>query len=264
MTTQQRPSIPQAVGKTSLLIAAARAMESAKSENERLFNDPYASTLASEEGFEYLKTFEKERSWQQFITRTRFVDEFVTSTINSTSIRQVVILGAGMDTRALRLPLPEDCHVYEIDFDEVLTYKNALIEEYHLKHQGYKPRSKAIRHCIRMDIAMGPNWADLLVKSGFDNSQPTLWILEGLLFYLKEEDVLGTLGTISHLSASKSRILAHMTPQIFPTAFLNDLGTPMVWTCQEPEKLLNKFGFQDVTVPTISMHPSYFAIGDMK
>jgi methyltransferase (TIGR00027 family) len=92
-----------AVGATSRLTAAARARESARA--DRLFEDRWAAELAGEEGFSLLEGNDASLSGQAppaFVVRHRFFDDFLTRQA-SRGIRQVVLIAAGLDTRAFRL-----------------------------------------------------------------------------------------------------------------------------------------------------------------
>src|SRR6478672_7761905 len=60
-----------------------------------------------------------------FAVRTRYFDEFFTAATNS-GVRQVVILAAGLDSRAYRLPWPHDTVIYEVDLASVLSFKTGV------------------------------------------------------------------------------------------------------------------------------------------
>ncbi len=103
-------------------IAVMRAIEAQRSESERICYDPYARALVS--GFLY--TLAKlmidigyaERSGpgvMAFITaRERCIDDFLKARLRE-GLDQVVILGAGLDTRAYRIPGIEQTRVFEVD-----------------------------------------------------------------------------------------------------------------------------------------------------
>ena len=156
---------------------------------------------------------------QGIALRTRFIDDFVMNGIQF-GIRQIVIVGVGMDCRgikildlhlilALRLNLPNDCQVYEIDLEEVLTFKNSILEEAMQDNHLTSILPLSNRHCIGVDLST-PNspWKTPLLQSGFDITQPSLWIMEGLLMYLSEEDITTLVKTVGELCAPKSRLVA--------------------------------------------------------
>lgn len=116
--------------------------------------------------------------------RTRFFDDFLLAA--TSSVRQVVILAAGFDARAFRLPLPEETQVYELDKPEVLAKK----------HQGLgQAPPKCNCHVIAVDLAQ--SWVDVLVEKGYQPAEPSVWLMEGLLLmYLTESEVYDLLQTI--------------------------------------------------------------------
>jgi methyltransferase (TIGR00027 family) len=159
------------------LTAAMRARESELC--DRLFNDPLAARLAGTEGLALLDA--RPQNWQDLVAqvlsiRTRFFDDFLLeATVN---VRQVVLLAAGMDTRAFRLPLPGDTQFYEIDQQPVLEKKEPLLA-------GETPVCQ--RTAIAADLTQP--WRDRLLSAGYRPDLPSVWLLEGLLMYLSESQV---------------------------------------------------------------------------
>ena len=111
---------------TGLLVAAIRAMESTR--EDPLFDDPFAERLAGETGRQLLAAALEatgERSTMQIVVRTRFFDEALLRATRTA--RQVVILAAGMDSRAYRLAWPDGTSVYELDQPAVIAAKADLL-----------------------------------------------------------------------------------------------------------------------------------------
>src|SRR5262245_15323522 len=116
------------VGTTATMVAAARAM--ASQQPQAIINDPWAAPLVEAVGIKPLTrmvelgmppaddTLAPEKRLQpmidSFAVRTRFFDEFFANATGS-GIRQVVILGAGLDARAYRLWWPQNTVIYEVD-----------------------------------------------------------------------------------------------------------------------------------------------------
>src|SRR6478735_4865094 len=121
------------VGATSRWIAAARALETESA--APLFTDPYARALAGDEGFALLDEMRRAAGPSAgssgpdlyLSLRTRFLDDALMSAVRDRDVTQVVILAAGMDTRAFRLAWPDGAVVYELDRDDVFDLKEPLL-----------------------------------------------------------------------------------------------------------------------------------------
>ncbi|MGZ8813565.1 MAG: class I SAM-dependent methyltransferase, partial [Mycobacterium sp.] len=129
--------IATSVGSTAVMVAAARAGETAKA--DPLIRDPYAEVLVAgvgpgiwdfvrseefaakvaEADAEVAAIFEHMGNYQA--VRTHFFDAFFADAV-AAGIRQVVILASGLDSRAYRLQWPAEMVVYEIDQPKVLEY----------------------------------------------------------------------------------------------------------------------------------------------
>jgi methyltransferase (TIGR00027 family) len=135
--------------------------------------------------------------------RSRFFDEFLAAAVSAggaapagtAGIRQVVILAAGLDTRALRLEWPAGMTVYEVDAPLVLSFKEQV-----LRDGGARPRSA--RRLVATDLR--GDWPTALRGAGFDPARPTGWLAEGLLMYLPDRDKASLLATVHGLSARGS------------------------------------------------------------
>ena len=163
------PEIKDAVASSSRIMAAVRAIESQRS--DRLFEDPLAAQLAGDRTIAKVAPAANEyddRGIPFVVVRTRFFDDFLTPL--AVGMRQVVILGAGMDTRAFRLTWTTDAHLYELDQAQVLQTKELLLEN---------TVANCHRHSITIDLRQ--SWADLLVAQGYQTQIPSVWLLEGIV-----------------------------------------------------------------------------------
>jgi methyltransferase (TIGR00027 family) len=196
-----RPAAPplRGVAETAQWTAAARARESRRP--DRLFLDPYAGVLAGPEGEALLRRFHTRRGASDgnpvLAIRTRWFDDFLVSAVRPGFT--VVVLGAGLDTRALRLRWPAGVVLYEVDQPEVLAYKESKIA-------GSSPRCE--RRTVPADLAA--DWADKLLAAGHDPAAPTVWFAEGLLFYLPEALARDVLAQAARLSGPGSRLAADL------------------------------------------------------
>lgn len=233
------------VGKTSLLVAAMRAMETKRTDIEgRLFSDPYAELLAGAEGAELLRKAIQESGDQPAIAiRTHFIDEKTKEALQQ-GLRQIVILAAGMDARAYRLDFPEGTHIFELDRKEVLDYKREKL---------YNVRPRCEHQELAVDLR--EDWRPLLRQAGFKSGAPTLWLVEGLLMYLEEPQVLALLEKINTMASSGDVMLFDILSQTLIEAphmkkqlqFLENMGAPWRFGTNEPEEFMKKLGWQAVT-----------------
>lgn len=125
--------VPAGVGRTALAVAVARAIESSRS--DRLFDDPFAQDF-----FLFFAVSAQPRpessnqasidlwtSMGDYVAlRTRFLDDFLTDSCQA-GCRQVVVLGAGLDARAYRLSWPDGVRLFELDSEDVLSFKERVI-----------------------------------------------------------------------------------------------------------------------------------------
>lgn len=203
--------ITEGVGATALSVARARAVESGSA--QPLFTDPYAEffvdaavragwqpPMAAETLAEFSTdpaVMRRVQTMAAYIAaRTRFFDDFFT-TAGANGLNQVVILAAGLDTRAWRLPWISGTRVYELDQPKVLEFKAAVLKEHHARPTAeYVPVPVDLRH----------DWPEALRATGFDPLAPTAWLAEGLLPYLSSADQDLLFSRIDRLSASSSRL----------------------------------------------------------
>lgn len=192
MSTAARPNDP--LGATARWTAAVRAGERGRA--DALVDDPWAELLAGEEGMAWLAARTPE-SVVPIVIRTRFFDDWLRSVAVEGPLRQVVLLGAGLDTRAWRLPWPDGATVFEVDRLGTLAAKT-----------GELALAGAVAGCDRrvVDGDLASDWGVRLVAAGFDPSHPTAWLAEGILFYLPDDVVSGVLQTVTGLSAPGSRL----------------------------------------------------------
>jgi methyltransferase (TIGR00027 family) len=192
-------NITESVGTTALGVAMARAAESDC--DCPLFTDPYAQLFidaAREQGWEPTASMavRVDIVGRYAAARTKWFDEFFIAA-GANGIDQAVILAAGLDARAWRLPWIQGSVVYEIDQPQVLAFKADVLA----KH-GAEP--SATYRAVPIDLRA--DWPAALREAGFDPSTPTAWSAEGLLPYLPAagQDLL--FERIAELSAAGSRI----------------------------------------------------------
>lgn len=204
--------ITESVGVTALGVAAARAAETES--DHPLIRDPFARVFLDAAGPGMWTMFDPSALPADladhdpnlaaqvrvladfFVSRTAFFDDFFRGAA-AAGVRQMVILAAGLDSRAWRLPWPEGTRVYELDQPKVLEFKFDTLRE-----QGAEPTA----HVFAVPIDLRRDWPAALRQAGFDAQAPTAWSVEGLLRYLpaRAQDLL--FERIHALSCVNSRI----------------------------------------------------------
>jgi methyltransferase (TIGR00027 family) len=192
--------ITESVGATALAVAMARANETVS--EAPLFTDPYAQMFldaAAARGWHPPTGAMAQRIREignYAASRTKWFDEFFLAA-GAAGIRQSVILAAGLDARAWRLPWIHDSVVFEIDQPQVLQFKEEVLA-------SHRVASKA-RH-VAVPVDLRQDWPKALRDAGFDASEPTAWSVEGLLPYLPADAQDLLFERITELSARDSRI----------------------------------------------------------
>ncbi|MBD2694106.1 SAM-dependent methyltransferase [Anabaena catenula] len=208
---------------TAKVMAASRAIETQRP--DALFADPLAAQLAGQEAMEVaiLRLEEDEKLGRPYtLVRTRFFDDFLNK--YSDNIRQIVFLGSGMDTRAFRLNWQPGTHIYEIDQPDVLLYKESVLN-------GVIPN--CTRHSICADLKES-FWSQLLLKEGFQTSEPAIWLLEGFLYYLDPIAVENVLINIQNLSVKGSYFGADVINTVICNG-ADEWAKYWQFSCDEPE-----------------------------
>jgi methyltransferase (TIGR00027 family) len=228
-----------AVAATGLLVAAMRAEESAR--RDPLFVDPFAERLAGDAGRKLLAeaTADTEQSSGQIVIRTRFWDEALLRA-EADGVSQVVILAAGMDARAYRLPWRADTTVYEVDQPSVIATKDELLAD-------EQPSCRRI--AVGVDLA--DDWPNALRSHGFSPSSKAAWLIEGLLQYLEASEVDTLFARIDTLSAPGSRLLYDIVGTVLMQApflqatlqFMERLGAPWTFSTDTPAALVEGRGW---------------------
>jgi methyltransferase (TIGR00027 family) len=129
------------------------------------------------------------------ILLTRFFDDLLQRLTREEEIRQVILMAAGLDTRAYRFVWPAGTNVFELDQPAVLHEKEMVLHS-----SGARPNCG--RQSPEVDLT-GP-WKKTLIKAGFKQKEPAVWLLEGFLFYIPTESISYLLDEVNGLSSSGS------------------------------------------------------------
>ncbi len=198
--------ITTSVGSTALFVAAARALEAQKQDPVAV--DPFAEVFCRAVGGEWADVLDGRAPEHRLATefgrhfvdfqgvRTHYFDTYFRNASVS-GVRQIVILAAGLDSRAYRLPWEDGTVVYELDQPRVLEFKRDVLAD-----SGATPTAQ--RREVPVDLR--DEWPRVLVDSGFDPSAPSAWLAEGLLIYLPAAAQLQLFTGINALAAPGSHV----------------------------------------------------------
>lgn len=253
---------PGQASQTAVIVAMGRALAHGTTDDPQ-FSDPTAFALLPDDArgrVERIRSGTPPKGWRaglaqayhlrqskMMVARTVAIDDAV----RAVSSPQLVILGAGLDGRAWRMPELKDVVVFEVDHPDSQSDKRA--------------RAAALPEVAR-DIRFVPvdftrdNLDAALASAGHDPTRPTTWIWEGVVMYLTLADIEATLAIIQRRSAARSRLIVlYHSPAIILrlVAFLlRRLGEPLrsKFKADEMRALLAHYGFsvaRDEDVATI-------------
>jgi methyltransferase (TIGR00027 family) len=165
------------ISDTARWAAVFRARETERP--DAVFRDPYARKLAGERGEEIAKSlpFHEENSWS-WVARTVAFDRIITAEIKA-GADMVVNLAAGLDARPYRMDVPTSLQWVEVDFPEILEYKEELLA---------KDKPVCMLERVKMDLADESQRNVLFEKLG-SRASKVLVVSEGLIVYLTAEQV---------------------------------------------------------------------------
>ena len=196
--------------------AFLRAVENLLPEDMRLFDDPYSEKILPPLYKFFVILMHPPKIWNflikwmeksspgvigGIICRTRYIDDVLINAIKE-GVGTVVNLGAGMDTRAFRIPGIENIQYFELDSPELLKVKRSYID----KKIGELPSNVSL---VPIDF----NSQDLgeeLKKAGYALSSKTLFIWEGVTQYISKEAVDNTLKYVAQASTGSNIVYTYV------------------------------------------------------
>jgi len=240
---------PGQPSRTSIVVAALRAFGAREPDPtvrnpdflaERLITSaelqlisehPIAQALAEkyERGRENL---EVARMANLLLIRTRFIDDHMRRALEQ-GAAQVVILGAGFDTRAYRFPeLLKNKQVYELDYASTQDVKKRRLAEALISVPAYVQFAE-------IDFKKDSLPA-VLHNAGYRRAEKAFFIWEGVSMYLMEDAVRETLRSIGRESCSGSALvmdfagralidLLHKFPQLLQHRYTTGWGEPWIF-----------------------------------
>jgi methyltransferase (TIGR00027 family) len=189
---------------TAMMVATIRAIESEKPETERVYYDPLAKQFIGTIPYWFIRALlimrrrSSRGSSLKFLYRCRFFDAYLQKGLDS-GVSQVVILGAGWDSRAYRGELLQRrVKTFEVDHPATQAVKIRTVKRI---FRDIPP------HLIFVPVDFTSGTLDALTARGFDESRKTLFLWEGVTFYLNAEAVDSVLGWIGSRSAPGSYLI---------------------------------------------------------
>jgi methyltransferase (TIGR00027 family) len=207
---------PDQSSRTAEYMAFFRARETVRPETKRLFTDPFAKCFIRPELLRAVRLskvpilgglvhwYADRRlpgARTSAIARTRLIDDDITVALQD-GARQLVILGAGYDCRAYRIPIIKGVAVFEVDHPSTLAGKRSRLETV---LQNIPQNVRFVRIDFNRD-----RLSERLSEAGFDRSLPSVFVWEGVTNYLTSEAVASVLRFISSCAAGTRVIFSHV------------------------------------------------------
>lgn len=206
-----------APSRTAEYMALFRALESARPREQRLFEDRAAASFlsaplrtavlaASVPALQRLIVSVIDRRWPgprlSGVVRTRVIDDFVSHALDG-GCTQLLLLGAGYDTRATRLPAAARAAVFEVDHPVTQQRKREVLGTgtEHVRYVSVDFETDAL--------------AGSLSAAGFDRTQRSCIVWEGVFSYLTAEAIDGTLGALMEACAPASQLLLTYVDELY-------------------------------------------------
>jgi len=200
---------------TAEYMALFRALESSRPESTRLFCDPLAAIFLRywRRSLLRIARFDRGRrlvehalDWKApgaraaGIARTKWIDDEAGSALEA--VTQLVLLGAGFDTRAYRLAFARRSTTFELDLPETSRAKQAALKK------ALGPLPEEVRY-VSIDFNRQP-LAEVLGQAGFDQMRPACFIWEGVTNYLSAEAVDATLRQIQQAAVGSVLLFSYV------------------------------------------------------
>jgi methyltransferase (TIGR00027 family) len=212
---------------TAEYMALFRALETTEAPSRRLFEDRFAATFLTPR-LHLIAVLSRVRPvggiirayidlrWPGARTsaaaRTRYIDDAVKAAL-AEGIEQVVLLGAGFDARAYRIPAMRAVPVFEVDHPSTSVTKRAAVQA----ALGSMPTLVTF---ISVDFNSG-SWQSAMTSAGYDSRRRTLFIWEGVTNYLTGDAVDATLRWCASAAANSKVLFTYIHARVLdePRAF---------------------------------------------
>ena len=196
---------------TALRVALRRAAHQVVDARPLVFEDPLAVRILPADAREELKRTPSAdrrpfsaalRAWM--VARARFAEDVLAAGVHGRNVRQVLVLGAGLDTFAYRNPYP-GVRVFEVDHPATQAWKREL-----LAHAGIA--EPASMQFVPVDFER-QTLADELARAAFAWDAPTATAWLGVVPYLTTAAFRGTLAVLARCATGSSIVFDYAQPR---------------------------------------------------
>lgn len=201
-----------ATSPTAELCAVVRAAETLRPRRARLFTDPFARYFLQNWRFRSTHPIPPvfklciqlaDKRYTGLIAETalrhRHCEEIIAAEV-ADGCRQVVVLGAGYDTTALRGGLGPDTVVYEVDKPDTQAEKIAIMQRH-----GLRP-TQPVKY-VSCDFDRDDDLVERMLEHGFDRDERSVVIWMGVTYYLSPASVRATMDKLSRITSADSKVI---------------------------------------------------------
>jgi methyltransferase (TIGR00027 family) len=228
----------QHISDTALWVAVYRAKESARP--DAVFRDPFAGRLAGERGASIAAAmpFAQRHAWS-YIARTWVVDQEIERLVLQ-GADMVINLAAGLDARPYRMQLPASLRWIEVDFPEMLTYKQAVLG-------GESP--KCALEGAALDLTNVAARRELFNRLGRE-AKKVVVLTEGLIIYFRGEQVAELARDLAAVPSFRNWILDLTSPALLKMLqkklgkHLGQSGSPLRFAPREGPEFFVPYGWR--------------------
>jgi methyltransferase (TIGR00027 family) len=187
--------------------AGAKAFETDLPRGCRIIDDPLAKYYAGTAGMKIVGMMQaiNPSIRKAIVLRARYFDDYSRKCINE-GYEQVVLLGAGYDSRFFRLPEFKGCRIFELDLESTQVIKKSMTQ----RLLGSLPANVTY---VAIDFSR-ESVVDKLLGGGFDRNKKTLFIWEGVTLFLNQDILEETLGRLAGLGPGNRIVFDFVPPEL--------------------------------------------------
>lgn len=234
--------------------AGAKAFELSLPPEKRVITDPYAPYYAGEIGMKLVGAMGtiNQTLRQAIVLRARFMDDYSLQCLRD-GFEQVVLLGAGYDSRYLRLKEFHTIRVFELDLNSTQVIKKALTR----RLLGRLPTNVTY---VPTDFSRD-SVTQKLIKAGFQRYKRALFVWEGVTLFLNEAIIAETLGRLAELGPNNRITFDFVPPELIDdeTGYQGNrkliqlcasINEPLTFGCRPDRmsRILRNVGYTNVNI----------------